>query len=395
MIVIDDVFLGGAFTDDPHVRRFMVRAVLCAPLVAKGGVRGALYLENNLIAGAFTQARVELLHLLCRQLVISLENAYLVRDVREANASMRALNAALEGAVLARTETLDAARARLAVLTRDDASAQSGHAFAHEIQGALRAAESAISRAFPDRTVRGAEPHPVVVSTSEELRGLLSAARAGLDDGGFRAFAVHMQTVVTNEERLEASVHAARLALGRARARTERLVAPAPPTTAHALVEVCDAVPVLEAVRALLHGRASRARAALRISAPPSVHVQLAAADLYSILSHLVAQAIDAVAASNRAGHVEVDAARGTRALAVRIVDTGDGVPEPSGVALESVLAAAASEEAENDVAPGMRAVQKLVAAVGATLTFQTVAGAGTTFVVQIPLAAADAQDAA
>jgi signal transduction histidine kinase/CheY-like chemotaxis protein len=70
------------FSSDPYVTRRAVKAVLCAPIVAQTELRGLVYLENDLIANAFTPARLAMLEVLAAQAAISLENASLYADLR-------------------------------------------------------------------------------------------------------------------------------------------------------------------------------------------------------------------------------------------------------------------------------------------------------------------------
>jgi PAS domain S-box-containing protein len=64
--------------------------VLCAPLILKNAVTGILYLENNLAARVFTPDRLELLKLIASQAAISLENARLYAEHRQAEETARA-----------------------------------------------------------------------------------------------------------------------------------------------------------------------------------------------------------------------------------------------------------------------------------------------------------------
>jgi len=73
----------GNFTNDPHLQKSKPKSVLCIPLVNQGNLSGILYLENNLVAGAFTPNRLELLYLLSSQMAISLENAQLYAELEE------------------------------------------------------------------------------------------------------------------------------------------------------------------------------------------------------------------------------------------------------------------------------------------------------------------------
>jgi signal transduction histidine kinase len=57
--------------------------VLCGPILNQGKLIGILYLENNLILGAFTTSRIQILNLLCAQAAISLENARLYQTSQQ------------------------------------------------------------------------------------------------------------------------------------------------------------------------------------------------------------------------------------------------------------------------------------------------------------------------
>src|SRR5262249_62179164 len=61
-----------------------VRSLLCLPLVKQGTLVGALDLENTIASHVFTSSRIELVALLASQAAISLENARLYSDLREA-----------------------------------------------------------------------------------------------------------------------------------------------------------------------------------------------------------------------------------------------------------------------------------------------------------------------
>lgn len=87
-VVLNNAPEEGAFTADPYVLQFRPRSVLCLPLVQQNELKGMLYLENNLTAGAFTSDRLEVLQLLTSQVVISLENALLYENLAELNRNL-------------------------------------------------------------------------------------------------------------------------------------------------------------------------------------------------------------------------------------------------------------------------------------------------------------------
>jgi len=68
----------GKFSGDDYFARVRPKSVLCLPILRQAEVVGLLYLENNLLAGAFTPGRLAALELLATQAAISLENALLL-----------------------------------------------------------------------------------------------------------------------------------------------------------------------------------------------------------------------------------------------------------------------------------------------------------------------------
>ncbi|RZT36894.1 trifunctional serine/threonine-protein kinase/ATP-binding protein/sensor histidine kinase [Cupriavidus agavae] len=90
-VVLDDAGTDPLFAPDPYIRRERVRSVLCLPLMNQAALTGALYLENNLAAGAFSPKRIAVLKLVASQAAISLENARLYGDVAEREAKIRRL----------------------------------------------------------------------------------------------------------------------------------------------------------------------------------------------------------------------------------------------------------------------------------------------------------------
>ncbi|MET0209915.1 MAG: GAF domain-containing protein, partial [Burkholderiaceae bacterium] len=98
----------GLATMEPYFQRHAVppRSVLALPLLKQGETVGALYLENAVAAGVFTEARVSFLELLCANVVNAVDNARLVTELQE-------LNASLERRVTLRTRELADSEERL------------------------------------------------------------------------------------------------------------------------------------------------------------------------------------------------------------------------------------------------------------------------------------------
>ena len=66
---------------DPHLTAHGVKSAIAVPIAAAGALRGVLYLENDMIEGAFPAHRVALLEALSGQMAVSIQNAELYRDL--------------------------------------------------------------------------------------------------------------------------------------------------------------------------------------------------------------------------------------------------------------------------------------------------------------------------
>ncbi|MBD3885142.1 PAS domain S-box protein [Phormidium tenue FACHB-886] len=82
-IVIEDARKTDLNVVDEYIQNVHPRSILCIPAINQGKLVGVLYLENNLIPGAFGADRVEILKLLCTQAAIALENAQLYARLEE------------------------------------------------------------------------------------------------------------------------------------------------------------------------------------------------------------------------------------------------------------------------------------------------------------------------
>ncbi|HEY9826659.1 MAG TPA: AAA family ATPase [Stenomitos sp.] len=87
-ILLDDATRKGNFINDPYIRHYQARSVLCLPLLNQSKLVGVLYLENRLVTGAFTAERSQLLNLLSTQAAIAIENAKLYSKLRASENQM-------------------------------------------------------------------------------------------------------------------------------------------------------------------------------------------------------------------------------------------------------------------------------------------------------------------
>jgi PAS domain S-box-containing protein len=90
-VILDDAAAQNPLSADPYIRQHHALSILCMPLLNRGQLTGALYLENSLTSGAFAPARIAALRLLASQAAISLENTRLYRELAEREARIRRL----------------------------------------------------------------------------------------------------------------------------------------------------------------------------------------------------------------------------------------------------------------------------------------------------------------
>ncbi|HVK55202.1 MAG TPA: EAL domain-containing protein [Burkholderiales bacterium] len=90
-ILLADVEQANPFSSEDSFARRRPKSILCLPILRRDALLGVLYLENNLVAHAFTPARLTMLELLASQAAISLENALLYEDLHLQEARIRRL----------------------------------------------------------------------------------------------------------------------------------------------------------------------------------------------------------------------------------------------------------------------------------------------------------------
>jgi len=74
-LVLSDATKETLYQFDTYIQNYQPKSVLCAPIVYQGKSIGIVYLENNLVAGAFTREGLILLEMLTAQAAIAIANA--------------------------------------------------------------------------------------------------------------------------------------------------------------------------------------------------------------------------------------------------------------------------------------------------------------------------------
>jgi PAS domain S-box-containing protein len=90
-MVLNNAFKEGDFRNDPRIIAQACKSIFCGPILHKSRLLGVLYLENNLVRGAFNLERLEVLKILTSQIAISLENARLYSNLEESELRYRQL----------------------------------------------------------------------------------------------------------------------------------------------------------------------------------------------------------------------------------------------------------------------------------------------------------------
>ena len=89
-LVLDNAAQEERFVEDDYIKRERPKSILCAPITHQSALTGIIYLENNLVEGAFTSRRLEVIKHLTSQIAISLENARLHENLKKALDELKA-----------------------------------------------------------------------------------------------------------------------------------------------------------------------------------------------------------------------------------------------------------------------------------------------------------------
>jgi signal transduction histidine kinase len=123
----------GKFANDTYIQSHQPKSLLCIPLVNQGELAGILYMENSLVADAFTSDRLEVLTLLSSQAAISINNARLYSNLKRFNENLEQLVSDRTQALSQALTTLKTAQNELVASEKMAALGKLVAGVAHEI----------------------------------------------------------------------------------------------------------------------------------------------------------------------------------------------------------------------------------------------------------------------
>ena len=422
-VVLDAALADGRFGNDDYIRARRSQSVLCMPVRHKDRMLGVLYLENALVSGAFTKARLEALSILVSQIAVSLENATLFAAQRVQAEAISRANAELRGEIavrkaaerelaLHRAQLEELVAARTQELTLANQKLRSAAAERERIEGELRLAQKLES---VGRLAAGIahEINTPVQFVSDNLT-FMREALPGLGETirRYRALAVTVDRLADPDATTAAAA-----------AREAELAGDVDYTLANTPGALDTALDGLRRVAAIVRSMKDFAypdrdektpvdlnraiESTLMIAAheckyvadvetdlAPLPPVSCHAGEINQAVLNLVINAAhairDLVGSSGLKGKIGVRTRRLADAVEIAVSDTGCGIPERIRDKIYDPFFT--TKEVGHGTGQGLAIVRNVVVDKhGGSLRFETAVGVGTTFFLQLPLTAAHA----
>jgi predicted ATPase/signal transduction histidine kinase/tRNA A-37 threonylcarbamoyl transferase component Bud32 len=363
------------FGFDAYMAQKKPKSILCAPIVHQGKLCGILYLENTLIEGAFTPARLEVLQILAAQAAISIENSRLYGT--------------LEEKVRERTAELREVQAKLIRLEREATEKRMAGGFAHEIRNALAGAKLVLARALGQDDV--ASRASLTLDSANEVGKLHEALTARLSEEELEPLMDRMERIFENQQSLDAALQLVFKATSRALAITKKIMDFSRIAEEGRDGQWVSVNEVIETTLADLRETLDASQISIQANVQGSISILLDETQCFSILQNLLNNARDAILEKEpegRAGMIEVKAEVLDEACIIRVIDNGVGIRKED---MERIFESFYSTKPEAGTGLGLPVVKKIVDVNGGTIDVQSEWGQGSQFTVTLPIVGASA----
>jgi len=345
-VVLEDASREGPFVHEPYIRAHEVKSVLCTAIRNKGELAGVLYLENNLVAGAFTADRLRALEVLTAQIAVSIENARLFESLQKhatiiastnedlrreidertaAQAELARYRDHLEDLVEQRTRDLLSAQNRLLEVSRAAGMAEVATGILHNVGNALNSvviSADLISEEMSASPASALDPLATLLADHEhELAEFLTQEERGSKVIGFiRGVAADVRA---HDDRLREEA-------SRLRERIEHIAVVVAKQQDYAVVtsvvQECTVLPLVEEAIAVAKAARAPKRPEIHVDVSPALRVLIDRHRVLHILVNLLTNAIDAVDAGSVAKVDVRTGSLGSNRFYIRVTDNGVGI---------------------------------------------------------------------
>ena len=355
----------GLFASDSYLQMRAPRSVLCLPLMNQGAINGVLYLENDLVVGAFTDRRVSLLQLLSSQVALAIDNARLYGG--------------LEQQVQERTRELQESQQSVLRLQKSALETQMAGGFAHEMRNALSASGNLLG------TVVGKD-HNICDATAADLEELLHTLREVVPADTMDVVNEILLRIVMQQEHLQEALEGVSVATARAQRITTQILEYAQLGRMEKREAEVSLRAVLNEVSLDFQSRQRGSENTVGLDVGPVAEdllVTMDEAHLFAILRNLVANARDAIHDAKRTqGQIRVQVLGEAGKIVLKVADNGGGIPER---VQKRLFEPFFTTKGNRGTGLGLGIVKRITELYDGSLQFDTRVGLGTEFTVTLP----------